>query len=130
MRVIELRRRADEKPKSVFDNWSTNRAAGIGVVKAVAWRVDVAQASGARSLNKRIGLKLRIAVVDFSRERLSRTEIARLKLHSEVTVKLIAAALGDNVDHAAGSATKLSIETARLNLHFLYELERQVIGFA
>ena len=53
-----------------------------------------------------------------------------LKLHSEFSVKLIAAALGDDVDYAARCAAKLGIETARLHLHFLYELERQVVGVA
>src|SRR5215510_13213827 len=112
MGVIKLRRRAYEKPKSVFDNWSTKRAAGISVVKAVTRGIDVTQASRTGSLDKRIGLDLRVTVVDFSGERLSRTEIARLKLHPEVAVKFIAAALGDNVDHAAGGAAKFSIETA------------------
>ncbi len=84
----------------------------------------------AGSLDKRIRLELRIAVVNFSGERLSRTESVRLELHPEVAVKLIAAALGDNVDHAARGATKLSIESAGLYLHFLDELERQVIVFA
>ena len=130
MGVIKLRRRAYEEPKSVFDNWTTERRAGIRVVKAVTRGIDVAQNSRAGSLDKRIGLELRVAVVDFSGERLSRTEGVRFKLQTEVAVKVIAAALGDNVDHAARCAAKLSVETARLNLYFLYELERQVIGFA
>ena len=128
--VIKLRRRAHEKPEPVFNNWSTNRDAGISVVKAVTRWIDVAQHRCAGSLNQRIGLKLRVAVVNFPGERLSCTESVRLELHPKVAVKLIAAALGDNVDHAASRAAKLSIETARLYLHFLYELERQVIGFA
>ena len=130
MGVIKLGRRAYEKPEPVFDNGSTKRGAGIRVVKAVTWWIDVAQSSGTGSLNKRIGLILRVAVVNFSSERLARTESVGFELHAELAVKLIATALGDNVDHAAGGATKLSIETAGLYLHFLYELERLVIGFA
>ena len=130
MRVIKLRRRAYQEPKSVFDNWTTKRRAGVRVVKFVTRGIDVAQNSRTGPLDKRICLELRVTVVNFSGERLSSTETVRLKLQPEIAVKLIAAALGDNVDYAAGCATKLSIETARLNLHFLYELERQVIGFA
>ena len=130
MGVIKLWRRADEKPKSVFDDWSTQRATGISVVELVTWWIDVAQASRAGSLVQRIRLELRVAVVNFSGERLSRTESVRLELHPKVTMKIVAAALGDNVDYAACGSTKLSIETARLNLHFLYELEWQVIVFA
>src|ERR1051325_2995593 len=130
MAVIKLRRRAHQKPKPVFDDWTTERAAGIGVVKLVARRIDVAQVSRTGSLDQRIRLELRITVVNFSGEILSRTERVRLELHSEVAVKLIAAALGDNVDHAACGAAKLSIETAGLYLHFLYELEWEVIVVA
>ena len=130
MAVIKLWRRAYEKPEPVFDNWSTNRSARIGVVKVVAWWIDVTQSSGTGSLDKRIGLKLRVTIVNFSGERLSRAETVRFELHPEVSVKIIATAFGDNVDHAACRTTKLRIETAGLYLHFLYELERQVIGFA
>src|SRR5215216_3231523 len=127
MSVIKLRRRAYEKPESVSDNWSTKRAAGISIVKAVTWWIDVAQGCRAGSLNKRICLKLRVTVRDLSRERLSRTETARFKLHPEVSVKIIATAFGNNVDYAACCTAKLSIKTARFNLHFLYKLERYVI---
>src|SRR5689334_4272120 len=130
MGVIKLRRRADEKPKSVFDDWSTERAARICVVKVVTRRIDVAQVSRTRSLDQRVRLKLRVAVVNFSGEILSRTESVRLELHPEVAVKFVAAALGDNVDHAAGGAAKLSIEAAGLHLHFLHELEREVVVVA
>ena len=124
MSVIKLRRRAYEKPEPVFDNRSTNCGTGISVVKAVTWWIDVAQSSCTRSLDKRIRLELWITVVNLSGERLSRTESVRLKLHPEFSVKIIAAALSDNVDHAACGATKLSIETAGLYLHFLHELKR------
>src|SRR5689334_1973325 len=130
MGVIKLRRRADEKPESVFDDWSTQRAARVSVVELVTRRVDVGQVGRTGSLDKRVGLKLRITVVDFAGKVLSRAECVRFELHAEVAVKFIAAALGDNVDHAAGGAAKLSIETARLHLHFLHELKRQVIVVA
>src|SRR5215217_6063204 len=110
MGMIKLRRRAYQKPKSVFDNWTTKRRAGVRVVKAVTRGIDVAQNSRAGSLNERIRLELRVTVVNFSGKRLSRTESVRFKLQPEVAVKLIAAALGDNVDHAARCTTKLSIE--------------------
>src|ERR1044072_4026488 len=130
MGMIKLRRRAHETPETVFDNWPTDRATRVSVVEVVAWRIDVAQNRGTGSLDKRIGLKLRVAVVDFPGKILSRAESVRLKLHPKVAVKIIAAALGDDVDHAACCAAKFSIETAGLYLHFLYELERQVIVFA
>ena len=95
MAVIKLRRRAYEKPEPVFNNWSTNRGARIRVVEVVAWRIDVTQSSGAGSLNKRIRLELWVTIVDFSSERLSRTESIRLKLHSEVAVKFITLFLHD-----------------------------------
>src|SRR6185503_9925436 len=123
MGVIKLRRCAYEKPESVSDNWSTNRAAGISVVKAVTRGIDVAQRFRAGALDKRVRLKLRVTVRDLSRERLSRAETACFKLHTEVAVKIVATALGNNVDDAARCTAKLSIKTARLYLHFLYELE-------
>ena len=127
MRVIKLRRRAGEKPQSIFNDWSTKRDARISVVKVVTRWIDVAQGSRTRSLDKWICLKLRVAVRDLSGERLARTETVRLKLHPEVAVKIIATALGNNVDYAACGAPKLSIKTARLHLHFLYKLEGEIV---
>jgi hypothetical protein len=40
---------------------------------------------------------------------------------------LVTAALGHNVDHAAGRAAEFGFETRALDLHFLHEREGQVV---
>jgi hypothetical protein len=45
-------------------------------------------------------------------------------------MKIVAPALGDHVDYAAGGPAKLSIETTRLHLNFLYKLEGDVVVVA
>ena len=81
-------------------------------------------------MNQRIRLVLRVTVIDFAREVLSCTEIARLKLHPKLSMKFISAALGDDVDDTTSRSTKLGIKATRLDLHLLNKLERQVVVIA
>ena len=107
-----------------------DRAARISVKEIVAGGIDVTQDRSARSLNQRIRLVLRITVIDFACKVLSCTEIARLKLHPKLSMKIISAALGHDVDNTTGRSPKLGIKATRLDLHFLHKLERQIVVVA
>ena len=48
----------------------------------------------------------------------------------KLSMKVISAALGHDVDNTTGRSTKLGIKATRLDLHFLHKLERQVVVVA